>query len=657
MSELTKDKYGVLQLVTDYGSFGASDAVKAVPKPGIESEDIQYKAIRKAYTPTAIGGGKGSKYPKSSEVEPITIRQTPEPERDVGYDYGALDMFRIAMGSGLKNNAITQALVGVFDRTSFQPDPTFDSVKYATALRDKGFAGKGMDIDDKAYEALVEARSEAEAKYILDKRQDLAMGDEAQGFNLAGSIIGNAAPSVLLGGIAGYATAATGLTGTAAAVTAGASEVLLESGASLYADSQNRYDASGADAIGAGLFGAGVAFRVARAGSKSVKAVTKATSKADGVVDDVVDDVVDNTTTKPKPSTPQTPPVDIPTTNPIPNTEFKYRVSNANYGGTLYKSKGSNLNVNGIDMSFKGTKGGLDELVEDTPDIPKGFENIDGTPLGGVGGSISPELEAALIQRDMLNTGLTETVDELGAELADTTTIPKDIKSEVESVLETQKEAVQSLGENKPKPDFDDTVEVKPIDTIVDDIQTQKLEDAESKVTKGGTKPKTKPKTETKSEPKTTTKPTTVKPTTKTATKPTTDKTVKDATKQLNTFKKEVAEIERKLASKQAKLEKTYTNPQIAAIKADMKEIRVGLPNLRRKVKYWADKVESLTGVEIVAEDLVVKLASAKKAVSKAKAIVDTLQAKESSASIDKQLAKAESILRDKIKAFDKLNQ
>ena len=355
-------------------------------------------------------------------------------------------------------------------------------------------------------------------------------------------------------------------------------------------------------------------------------------------------------TPKPTPSTPQTPPVDIPTTNPIPGTKFKYRVSNSNYGGTTYSSKGSDLNVNGIDMSFKGTKGGLDELVEDTPEIPTGFENIDGTPLGGVGGSISEELESALFERDNLNTALTGAKDDI------IDNVPKDIKDEVEGVVDAQKEALQSLGENKPKPDFDDTVEVKPIDTIVDDIQTQKLENADSK---GGTKGGTKPKPETKSEPKTATKttpkPTATKPTT--TTKPTPDTTVKDATKKLNTFKKEVAAIEKKLASKQAKLEKTYFNQQRAAIKADMKEIRVGLPNLRRKVKYWADKVESLTGVEVVAEDLAVKLVSAKKAVSKAKAIVDTLKARESSTSIDKQIAKAESILRDKIKAFDKLNQ
>jgi hypothetical protein len=249
----------------------------------------------------------------------------------------------------------------------------------------------------------------------------------------------------------------------------------------------------------------------------------------------------------------------------------------------------------------------------------------------------------------------------LGAELVDTTTLPKDVKSEVENVLETQKEELQSIGEMKPKPKVDDTVEVKPVATIVDDIQTRKLEEVEAKAeakvgakveNKPKTKPDTKPKSETKA-PKVETKVTKPKPTSK----PTTDKTVKDATKQLKTFQKEVAEVERKLASKQAKLEKTYTNQQIAAIKADMKEIRVGLPNLRRKVKYWTDKVESLTGVEVVAEDLVVKLASAKKAVSKAKAIVDTLKAKGNTESINKQIAQAESILRDKIKAFDKLNQ
>jgi uncharacterized membrane protein YhaH (DUF805 family) len=133
----------------------------------------------------------GSKYPKSREVEPVTIRQSPKPERGVALDDGAVDRFWIAMGSGMVNNTITQAIVGAFDSTSFQPAPTFDAVKYATALRDKGFAGQGINIDDNAYDDLVEARSEAEAKYILDKRHNMIIGDRAQSLNSAGAFLGS----------------------------------------------------------------------------------------------------------------------------------------------------------------------------------------------------------------------------------------------------------------------------------------------------------------------------------------------------------------------------------------------------------------------------------------------------------------------------------
>jgi uncharacterized membrane protein YhaH (DUF805 family) len=128
---------------------------------------------------------------EDADINPGFISKSPKPEPGVPLYKDRLDAFWIAMGSGMVNNALSQAVLGLFDTTSFEPDPTFNPGKFAGDLRDKGYREGGFQVDDKTLEALLEARSEPEAKYILDKRKDLAIGDEAQNLNSLGAFLGS----------------------------------------------------------------------------------------------------------------------------------------------------------------------------------------------------------------------------------------------------------------------------------------------------------------------------------------------------------------------------------------------------------------------------------------------------------------------------------